>query len=84
MSLHPNSRDRIWYIASSALPGTPVQPYRVGIPGVGGQEEPYYDGNLFYPEDYLAVQQGSVYVVRPDETGLTRPAFMPFPPHQYI
>lgn len=57
---HSNSRDRIWYIASSPLPGTPVQPYRVGIPGIGGQEEPYYDANLFFPEDYFAVQQGSV------------------------
>lgn len=39
-----------------------MQPYRVGIPGVGGQTEPYYDVNLFYPEDYFSIEQGSVIV----------------------
>lgn len=60
--INSNSLDRIWYIASSALPGVPVQPYRTGIPGIGSQEEPYYDLDLFYPEDYFSVEQGSVVI----------------------
>ena len=47
----------MWYIASSPLPGTPVQPYRVGLPGVGGQTEPYYDVDLWYPEDFFSIEQ---------------------------
>jgi hypothetical protein len=56
-----SSRDRIWTIASSPLPGVPVQTYRSGPPGIGGQEEPYYDVDLFYIEDYASIVQGSVY-----------------------
>lgn len=39
-----------------------MQPYRVGLPGVGGQTEPYYDVDLFYPEDYFSIEQGSVLI----------------------
>lgn len=56
------------------MPGVPVPPVRLGVPGMGTQTEYYYDKNLFYAVDYSVMGIGSWvqnYIfgeTRPDKT----------------
>ncbi len=49
----------VWTHAVDLLPGTPVQADRHGLPVWGTQHEPYYDKDLFVPEDWMMNYPGS-------------------------
>ncbi|EKU23116.1 fad-linked oxidoreductase [Nannochloropsis gaditana CCMP526] len=51
--------DGVWAHAVDNLPGTPVCPSRDGLPIWGTQHEPFYDKDLFVPEDWLMNIPGS-------------------------
>ena len=53
------SNDWCWAQGVSEVPGLQVKPDRSGLPIWGTQHEPYYDKDLFVPEDWLMNYPGS-------------------------